>query len=129
EPAAPTTAAAAVVPSPAPSAPAVVTAATATIASRRTEAPAPVAAPAAATVAPRPAAKPAALGAITVVCMPKCDQIIDNGVSLGPGHIFNRPVPSGRHVLALSAPNGAKKTLVVDVPPEQTKEVRMSMDK
>ena len=45
---------------------------------------------------PPPAAKkPAALGAITVVCMPKCDQIIDNGASLGPGHIFNRPVPVG----------------------------------
>ncbi|MDB5219886.1 MAG: hypothetical protein JWO86_7813, partial [Myxococcaceae bacterium] len=73
--------------------------------------------------------KPAALGAITVVCMPKCDQIIDNGTSLGPGHIFNRPVPSGRHVLQLSAPNGARKNLVVEVAPEQTKEVRMSMDK
>jgi eukaryotic-like serine/threonine-protein kinase len=78
--------------------------------------------------APKPA-KPAALGAITVVCMPKCDQITDNGTPLGPGHIFNRPVPSGRHVLQLSAPNGARKNLVVEVAPEQTKEVRMSMDK
>jgi serine/threonine-protein kinase len=75
------------------------------------------------------AKKPAALGAITVVCMPKCDQIIDNGTSLGPGHIFNRPVPAGRHVLQLSAPNGSRKNLVVEVTPEQTKEVRMSMDK
>jgi hypothetical protein len=82
--------------------------------------------------APIPAAKPpkpAALGAITIVCMPKCDQITDNGTALGPGHIFNRPVPSGRHVLQLSAPNGAHKNLVVEVAPEQTKEVRMSMDK
>jgi hypothetical protein len=95
---------------------------------------APVRPPTPVTVAPVPVAvatskKPAALGAITVVCMPKCDQIIDNGTSLGPGHIFNRPVPSGRHVLQLSAPNGAKKNLVVEVVPEQTKEVRMSMDK
>ena len=90
----------------------------------------PVAAPpvAAPVAAPKPP-KPAALGALTVVCMPKCDQIIDNGASLGPGHIFNRPVPSGRHVLQLSAPNGAKKNLVVEVAAEQTKEVRMSMDK
>lgn len=83
--------------------------------------------------APQPAAaapkKPAALGAITVVCMPKCNQIIDNGASLGPGHIFNRPVASGRHVLQLSAPNGTRKNLVVEVVPGQTKEVRMSMDK
>ncbi len=92
---------------------------------RPTPAPQPVAA---AAPAPTPK-KPTALGAITVVCMPKCDQIIDNGASLGPGHIFNRPVPAGRHVLQLSAPNGSRKNLVVEVAPEQTKEVRMSMDK
>jgi len=74
-------------------------------------------------------AKPASLGAITVVCMPKCDQIVDNGTSLGPGHIFNRPVAAGRHVLQLSAPNGVKKNLVIEVVSDQTKEVRMSMDK
>ena len=96
--------------------------------------PRPAAPPSTAAPAPPPAtaakpSKPAALGALTVVCMPKCDQITDNGVPLGPGHIFNRPVPSGRHVLQLSAPNGAKKSLVVEVSPEQTKEVRMSMDK
>jgi serine/threonine-protein kinase len=73
--------------------------------------------------------KPNALGAITVVCMPKCDQIVDNGQSLGPGHIFNRPVPAGRHTLGLSAPNGVKKNLVVEVVPEQTREVRISMDR
>lgn len=86
--------------------------------------PVPVAAP-----TPTPVAKPSALGAITVVCMPKCDQIVDNGTSLGPGHIFNRPVPAGRHTLSLSAPNGVKKNLVVEVAPEQTREVRISMDK
>lgn len=78
---------------------------------------------------PTPVAKPASLGAITVVCMPKCDQIVDNGTPLGPGHIFNRPVPAGRHVLQLSAPNGVKKNLVIEVVGDQTKEVRMSMDK
>jgi hypothetical protein len=69
------------------------------------------------------------MGAITVVCMPKCDQIVDNGTPLGPGHIFNRPVPSGRHVLVLSAPNGVKKTMQVEVQPEVTREVRISMEK
>ena len=94
--------------------------------------PRPIATPVTVAAPPAPAPtvrKPAALGAITVVCMPKCDQIIDNGTPLGPGHIFNRPVPSGRHVLQLSAPNGARKNLVVEVAPEQTKEVRMSMDR
>ncbi len=112
-------------PTPTPTA----TPAAVTVVTSRLPAPAapPVAAPVAAPVAKPP--KPAALGALTVVCMPKCDQIIDNGASLGAGHIFNRPVPSGRHVLQLSAPNGARKNLVVEVAPEQTKEVRMSMDK
>ncbi len=63
------------------------------------------------------------------MCIPKCDQIIDNGTPLGPGHIFNRPVTSGRHALVLSAPNGVKKNLQVEVLPEQTREVRISMDK
>jgi hypothetical protein len=61
--------------------------------------------------------------------MPKCDQIVDNGAPLGPGHIFNRPVQAGRHTLQLSAPNGVKKNLVVEVVPEQTREVRISMDR
>jgi hypothetical protein len=66
-------------------------------------------------------------GAITVVCSPRCDQIIDNGVALGPGHIFNRPAAAGRHVFVLSAPNGVKKTLTVDVFPSSIREVRISM--
>jgi hypothetical protein len=61
--------------------------------------------------------------------MPKCDQIVDNGTPLGPGHIFNRPVPSGKHVLVLSAPGCAKKTVAVEVFPEVTREVRMPMEK
>ncbi|MBX3233274.1 MAG: hypothetical protein KF837_38475, partial [Labilithrix sp.] len=77
-----------------------------------------------------PAPRPGAMGSLTVVCMPaKCDQIIDNGTPLGPGHIFSRPVLAGRHTLQLSAPNGVKKTLVVDVLPEQLKDVRIPMDK
>ncbi len=105
-------------PTPAPAPPPATTA-------RATPVPVPVPAP-----APAPVPKKSnALGALTVVCIPKCDQIIDNGTSLGPGHIFNRPVPSGRHALVLSAPNGVKKTLQVEVIPEQTKEVRISMDK
>ena len=53
---------------------------------------------------------------------------MDNGTPLGPGHIFNRPVSAGRHALVLSA-NGVKKAMVVDVQPDQPKEVRISMDK
>ena len=90
----------------------------------------PVAASQAIVVPPAASAKkPGAMGALTIVCTPKCDQIVDNGASLGGGHIFNRPVQSGRHTLGLSAPNGVKKNLVVEVVPEQTREVKISMDR
>jgi hypothetical protein len=68
------------------------------------------------------------LGALTIVCIPKCTEISDNGERIGPGHIFNRPTVSGHHVLALSAANGAKKSVQVDVRPGQTREVRVAMD-
>ncbi|MBS2020303.1 MAG: protein kinase [Deltaproteobacteria bacterium] len=122
-----TTVAAAPPTPPAPAAPTPIKTATA-VAAPPPPTPVRTATPVPAAPAPAPP-KPASLGAITVVCMPKCDQIVDNGTSLGPGHIFNRPVPAGRHVLQLSAPNGVKKNLVIEVVADQTKEVRMSMDK
>ena len=79
--------------------------------------------------APAPPKKTSATGMITVVCLPKCDSIVDNGTPLGAGHIFGKQVPAGKHVLQLSAPNGAKKTMPVDVAPDKTTEVRVSMDK
>jgi hypothetical protein len=86
-----------------------------------------------ASITPRPgsvrASTNGANGALTVVCTPKCDQIVDNGEPLGPGHIFNRPVSSGRHTLLLSAPNGVKKTVPVEVFAEVTREVRISMER
>jgi serine/threonine-protein kinase len=101
-----------------------------TVATRPAAPPAPAPAP---LPAPKPASppppKPGAMGSLTVVCLPmKCDQIIDNGTPLGPGHIFSRPVPAGRHALVLSAPNGVKKSVTVEVLPDQLKDVRMSMN-
>jgi hypothetical protein len=80
-------------------------------------------------VAPRTAPLFAELGALTVVCIPKCESTMDNDISLGPGHVFNRPVRAGRHVLRLMSMNGVIKTVTVDVSPEQTREVRISMDR
>lgn len=86
---------------------------------------APVAKPAATT----PVAKPAATGTggLTVVCVPTCESVLDNGVERGPGNLFNRQVPAGRHVLALRAGSVAK-TLVVDVEPAVTREVRVTLE-
>lgn len=121
---------------PTPSAPAPAAAPTTTSAAASAAPPSTAPPPGTASPATRPVVAPAplprrtaALGALTIVCLPKCDQIIDNGAALGPGHIFNRPVPSGHHVLVLSAPNGVRKTVQVEVVPEQTREVRLSMDK
>ncbi len=75
-----------------------------------------------------PLAAPNRMGALTVVCLPKCDAIFDNGVPIGPGHVFHRPVIAGRHVLVLTAPNGARKSLTVEVTPEQVREIRVAMD-
>jgi hypothetical protein len=62
--------------------------------------------------------------------MPKCSDILDNGSSLGGGNVFNRPVPSGKHSLVLTAAStGVRKQMVVDVLPDQTREVRLSMEK
>jgi serine/threonine-protein kinase len=93
--------------------------------------PAPVAPTPAAAAVPGPTPKkPAALGALTIVCMPKCSDILDNGSSLGGGNVFNRPVPSGKHSLVLTAAStGVRKQMVVDVLPDQTREVRLSMEK
>jgi serine/threonine-protein kinase len=116
-------------PLPTASAPATTTAAAPTAPGPTAARPAPAPAPLPAPVVTPKKPSPAAMGALTVVCLPKCDQIIDNGTPLGPGHIFNRPVPAGRHVLVLSAPNGVKKTMAVEVAPDTTREVRLSMDR
>jgi len=80
-------------------------------------------------VAPRTALLSAEFGALSVVCIPKCESTTDNDISLGPGHVFNRPVRAGRHVLRLTSTNGVIKTVTVDGSPEQTREIRMSMDR
>jgi hypothetical protein len=65
---------------------------------------------------------------MTVVCIPKCSQIVDNGVPLGPGNLFNRPVSSGRHALSLSTPGGSRKEIQVEIVPGEAREVRVSME-
>lgn len=72
----------------------------------------------------------AGTGAISVVCQKaRCDQIVIDGVSLGGGNVFARPASAGKHTVNLSATNGVKKTVTVDVVADQTKEVRVPMDR
>ncbi len=79
--------------------------------------------------APQPAGQPAKtgeLGGITIVCLPACSQVLDNGAALGPSPIFARPVPSGPHTLTLVS-GGNKKSVKVTVTPGKTSEVREAM--
>ena len=71
----------------------------------------------------------AGTGKLTVVCLPRCDQILDNGEVLGNGYVFGEEVPAGHHTLVLSTPAGAKKTMSVEVLADATKELRVSMEK
>ena len=65
-------------------------------------------------------------GALTVVCLPKCEDILLDGKSIGPGHLFNVPAPAGRHVLSLST-GSVKKIFPIDIPPDATRDVRVYM--
>ena len=66
------------------------------------------------------------LGGITIVCLPACSQVLDNGSALGPSPIFARPVQSGPHNLTLVS-GGNKKSVKVTVTPGKTSEVREAM--
>lgn len=69
---------------------------------------------------PTPVAeKPTAIkgmGTLTIVCLPKCKEIYDNGVNLGPGPITNRTVPAGNHTIRFIGVDDKKKTFGVKVP-------------
>jgi len=73
---------------------------------------------AAARPAPRPSEAPASKsahgapsGLVTVLCVPACDAVVENGRSLGPSPIFRRTEPVGSHVLRLR--QGAREEIVV----------------
>jgi serine/threonine-protein kinase len=59
-------------------------------------APAPQPAP-----APAPAVASGGTGTLKVICFPGCDQVIDNGASLGPSPIVRRNASLGSHRIKL----------------------------
>ncbi len=71
---------------------------------------------------PRPAVRPGAaipspakasgIGSLTVVCLSGCTEIFDNGTSLGPGPVFGRSVPAGKHVIKLVSSKGTRTRVV-----------------
>lgn len=53
------------------------------------------------TPAPAPAAPPIGAGTLKVICLPGCDQVIDNGAALGPSPIVRRNANLGSHRIKL----------------------------
>lgn len=80
---------------------------------------------------PRALAKPldgaGGIGAITVICIPKCAGTKIDGIDLGPGHVFNRPTPAGSRSVILTGADGTEKELVAAIAPGRTTEVRVTM--
>jgi hypothetical protein len=67
-------------------------------------------------------------GLISVICIPGCDQIFDNGKLLGPSPIFKRPATLGSHRIKLVVTNPpASKTISTIVVADQVAMVRESM--
>jgi hypothetical protein len=63
---------------------------------------------------------------LSVICIPACDQVIDNGKPIGSSPIFKRSVNVGSHRLRLVS-GSFSKTVSVSVIVDQLAVVRESM--
>ncbi len=73
-------------------------------------------------------AEPGRTGLLTVVCVPACDDVLDNGRSLGPSPVFKASVVAGPHRLTLRiASPAAEKTAEVNVVADDTTVLREAM--
>jgi len=68
-----------------------------------------------AAVASKPAAVREEAGFLTIVCNPYCDDVVDQGRSLGPSPVVHLSVPPGSHRLTLKKGKDAKVISVVVV--------------
>ncbi len=84
-----------------------------------------------ATIKPRDMAAPTAAPAsgtasLSVICLPGCSQVYDNGALLGASPVFNRSVPSGRHTLRLVSDSGTK-SMTISLRPDEKQSLRVPM--
>jgi len=61
------------------------------------------------------------------VCSPYCDDIVDQGKSLGPSPVVHLPVPPGSHRLTLKKSGGPSKVISVIVVSGQVSAQKVSM--
>ena len=72
-------------------------------------------------------AKPASgPGTLTVVCMPKCEEVRLDGAVIGTGNVYGKEVPAGNHTVSRSA-GGKKDTRSVTIKAGQSVEIRGSL--
>lgn len=79
---------------------------------------------AAPSVEPKP---PPEMGALTILCTPRCDAITDNGAPLSPGNLVGVPVVAGPHRIEARG-NGMKRSYSVNVAPNETREVKVTLE-
>jgi len=91
--------------------------------------PAPVPPPPSASAAPSAPAEPVKpeMGALTILCTPRCDAITDNGIPLSPGNLVGVPVAAGPHRIEARG-NGVKRAYNVNVAPNQTRELKILLE-
>jgi hypothetical protein len=67
-------------------------------------------------------------GQLSVICIPGCDQVYDNGKLLGASPVFKRPTTLGSHKIRLVTQNPhVEKTISTIVVADQVAVVRESM--
>ena len=66
-------------------------------------------------------------GYLVIVCTPSCDEITEEGKSLGPTPLLKVPIAPGQHKLALRS-GVAKRELNVKIVSGQTTAERVAMD-
>jgi hypothetical protein len=69
----------------------------------------------------------AATGTLSVICSPPCDDVNDNGTSLGPSPLLQHRVAAGRHQITLRS-GATTRALSADVREGEFKVIRESME-
>jgi serine/threonine-protein kinase len=59
-------------------------------------------------------------GTLTIICKPYCDDVLDNGRSLGPSPVVNLSVPPGQHRVTLKKGKDTKVISVIVVSGQST---------
>ena len=73
--------------------------------------------------APVPAAASGGGGTLKVICFPGCDQVVDNGASLGPSPVVRRNASVGSHRIKLVWSDSSKVVSAIVIA-DQTATVR-----